>query len=234
VSKNAITINQLAVACRHFAEMRAAGVTENLAIRTLELFADVYAKLDVIGNASPHHVDQVKLWSVKARQLKNALPDAKPRDYFRVEHGTPRRGFAREVLALYRQHKLNEKTVKELVERHWKLAVITLDEDKHLNKTARTLMFNTPEERWRAAGIEFPPDIAATKKAVGGERKRYSDDMRITVKDEERAKKMHETSRRSQSFKSIKSGMTVGKYIENGGDRHDLNIMAKLGIVRLT
>jgi hypothetical protein len=39
-------------------------------------------------------------------------------------------------LALYRQHKLNEKTVKELVERHWKLAVITLDEDKHLNKTA--------------------------------------------------------------------------------------------------
>jgi hypothetical protein len=95
-------------------------------------------------------------------------------------------------------------------------------------------MFNTPEERWRAAGIEFPPDIAATKKAVGGERKRYSDDMRITVKDEERAKKMHETSRRSQSFKSIKSGMTVGKYIENGGDRHDLNIMAKLGIVSLT
>ena len=92
-------------------------------------------------------------------------------------------------------------------------------------------MFDTPEERWRAAGIEFPPDITTTRKAVREERKRYSDDMKITVNDEERAKKMHETSRRSQSFKSIKSGITVGKYIDNGGDRHDLNVMAKLGIV---
>ena len=120
MSKNAITIDQLRIACRHVEEMRAAGVTENLAIRTLELFADVYAKLRVVGNASPHHVDEVKLWSVKARQLRNAKPDAKPRDNFRVEHGTPRRGFAREVLALYRKDKLNERTIKELVKRHWK------------------------------------------------------------------------------------------------------------------
>ena len=159
MSKNAITIDQLRIACRHVEEMRAAGVTENLAIRTLELFADVYAKLRVVGNASPHHVDEVKLWSVKARQLRNAKPDAKPRDNFRVEHGTPRRGFAREVLALYRKDKLNERTIKELVKRHWKLAVITLDEDQHLNKTARSQMFDTPEERWRKAGIEFPSDI---------------------------------------------------------------------------
>ena len=115
MSRNAITINQLKIACRHFEEMKAGGVTDNLAIRTLELFADVYAKLHVIGNASPNHVDHVRLWSVKARQLKNALPDAKPRDHFRVEHGTPRRGFARKIFELYQKDKLNENTVRELV-----------------------------------------------------------------------------------------------------------------------
>ncbi len=36
------------------------------------------------------------------------------------------------------------------------LAVITLDEDQRLNKYARSPMFDTPEERWREAGIEFP------------------------------------------------------------------------------
>jgi hypothetical protein len=111
--------------------------------------------------------------------LQNAIPDAKPRDYFRVEHGTPRRGFAREILKLYGTDELNEKAVKELVDRRWKLAVITLSEDQHLNKTARSQMFPTPEERWRAAGMEFPLDMTTTtKKAVGGERKRYSDDMK--------------------------------------------------------
>ena len=36
------------------------------------------------------------------------------------------------------------------------LAGITLDEDQRLNKYARSPMFDTPEERWREAGIEFP------------------------------------------------------------------------------
>jgi hypothetical protein len=58
MSKNAVIVNQLKLACRHVEEMIAAGVTENLAIRTLELFADMYAKFKVIGNTSPHHVNR--------------------------------------------------------------------------------------------------------------------------------------------------------------------------------
>jgi len=154
-SRNAVTIDHLALACRHLEEMIAAGVTENGAIRTLELFADVYAKCYKGGSATPHHVDQVDLWSVKARRIRSRMPDAKPRDYFRVEHGTPRRGFARKVLELYRKDKLSAKTMAKLVERYWKLAVITLEEDERLNKVARSKTFNTPEERWAAAGIWF-------------------------------------------------------------------------------
>ncbi len=132
-----------------------AGVTENLAIRTLELFADVYAKVQVIGNASPHHVKHVKLWPLKAKGLRLAIPDAKPRDYFRVEHGTPRRGFARKVLDLYPKNNLTTTTMDDLVEREYRLAVITLDEDRNLNRIARSTMFDTPEARWAKAGIEF-------------------------------------------------------------------------------
>ena len=135
--------------------MTAAGVTENLAIRTLEIFADVYAKLAVGGNASPHHVKQVGLWSRRARELSAAMPDAKPKDHFRVEHGTPRRGFARKVLALYRVGELTGAKLAGLVDSDYRLAVITLEEDARLNKVARSRMCGSPQERWAAAGIEF-------------------------------------------------------------------------------
>ena len=155
VSRNAIAIAQLKLACRHVEEMMAAGVTENLAIRTLELFADVYAKMHNGGTASPHHVGDVKLWSIEAQRLRNRMPNAKPRSHFRVEHGTPRRAFARAVLSLFQKNDLSRKTMSELIEREYKLAVITLKQDRHLNKVARSKRFDTPEERWAAAGIEF-------------------------------------------------------------------------------
>ena len=155
VSKNAITINQLNLACCHVEEMMVAGVTENMAIRTLELFANVYAKLLMGGSATPHHVNQVKLWSVKAKNLRKKMPDGKPKDLFRVEHGTPCRAFARKLFALYKKGKLDEKSMWKLVHRYWKLAVITLEEDQCLNKVARSRMFATPEKRWSAAGIKF-------------------------------------------------------------------------------
>ena len=128
----------------------------DLAIRTLELFADVYAKLLTGGSATPHHISQVKLWSHAALQRKAANPEAKPRDHFRVEHGTPRRAFARKVMELYRAEVLSEQTMDVLVNQLWKLAVITIDEDAKLNKVARSHAFETPEERWAAAGISFP------------------------------------------------------------------------------
>lgn len=73
----------------------------------------------------------------------------------RVEHGTPRRGFARKLLALYQKNELTAATMVELVDRDYRLAVITLEEDQYLNRIARSKMFDTPEERWAAAGIEF-------------------------------------------------------------------------------
>jgi hypothetical protein len=148
-------MDQLNLACRHVEEMMAAGMTENLAIRALELFADVYAKLLMGGSATPHHVDQFELWSVKAKHLRKKMPEGKPKDLFRVEHGTPRRAFARKAFALYEKGKLNEKSMRKLVHSYWKLAVITLEEDQRLNRVARSRMFDTPEKRWLAAGIKF-------------------------------------------------------------------------------
>jgi hypothetical protein len=155
MSVNGLTIDQLNLACCHVEEMMTAGVTENLAIRTLELFADVYAKLLMGGSPTPHHVSQVELWSVKARKLRKKMPNGKPKDLFRVEHGTPRREFARKALALYQKGRLNEKSMQRLVKRYWKLAVITLEEDQRLNKVARSKMYDTPEKRWSVAGINF-------------------------------------------------------------------------------
>jgi hypothetical protein len=148
-SKNSITIDQLKLACRHVEEMRAAGVTENLAIRTLELFADVYGQFYSAGTTTPHHVRKIKpeLWSIKAAKLRKSDPDAAGK-LLRVEHGTPRRAFARKILTLYLQNKLNEKTMAGLVCRDYRLAVVTLEEDQRLNKIARSAALDSPEERW--------------------------------------------------------------------------------------
>lgn len=154
-SKNDVTLEQLSLACQHAEQMLAAGVTENLAIRTLELFADVYAKLRSGRSATPHHVDQFDLWSVEARKVRLGSPSSRPGQDLRVEHGTPRRAFARMILDLHRRGDLNEDSVANLVDRFWKLAVITLDEDTKLNKVARSRAYATPEDRWAAAGIVF-------------------------------------------------------------------------------
>ena len=155
-SKNRITLTQLKLACRHVEELLAASVTENLAIRTLELFADVYAKMHTGGSATPHHVSQFDRWSSAALAVRRRDPEATPRDHYRVEHGTPRRTFARMVLDLHRRDQLDETRMHVLVETYWKIAVITVDEDARLNKIARSKSFPTPEERWAAAGIIFP------------------------------------------------------------------------------
>src|SRR5260370_24745056 len=153
MNKNRPTIQHLALACKHVDELIENGVTENLAIRTLELFADVYAKITHGGAATPHHVGQVPIaqWSVEARQHHIRNPNTPPRSYLRVEHGTPRRAFARKVMELYRSDNLSDQTMQDLSTRFWKLAVITLEEDTRLNKVARSKSFDTPDERWREA-----------------------------------------------------------------------------------
>ena len=103
----------------------------------------------------PRHVNQVNLWSVEAKKIRDRKPDAKPKDHFRVEHGAPRRPVARKVIGMYQDNNLNDEALNKLVRQHWRLAVITLEEDQRLNKIARSNMFDTPEERWAAAGIKF-------------------------------------------------------------------------------
>ena len=155
--KNSPTVEQVALACRHVDEMIAAGVTENLAIRTLELFTDVYANLLIYKKAGPHQVDKVPIsqWSLKARELRASQPTAKPRDYLRVEHGTPRRGLARKVLELAREEALSVTSLDATVTRYYKLAVITVEEDNLLNSLSRSEMLDSPESRWELAGIKF-------------------------------------------------------------------------------
>ena len=133
--------------------MMAAGVTENLAIRTLELFVDVYANLHT-GGSAPHHVDQVPLWSVKAKNcaMRFRMPNRVTTFAWNTAH---RKQFCTQILDLYRKDKLGARTMDKLAEKDYKLAVITLDEDTRLNKIARSREFDTPEERWAAAGIEF-------------------------------------------------------------------------------
>ena len=140
------------MACRHVDEMLKEGITENLAIRILELFVDVYSKLLNGGSATPHNAGQVEYWSLAAHKVKNHRPYGK---FVRVEHGAPRRGLARKVLDIYHKHKLDESEMNKLVKKHWKLAVITLEEDRRLNKIARSKMYKAPELRWKAAGIRF-------------------------------------------------------------------------------
>jgi hypothetical protein len=158
-SKNKLTTDQLKIACRHVRELIDAGVTENLAIRSLEQFADFYAKMHCGGSATPHHVRQVprRQWSVAAREEFERNPLAK----LRVEHGTPRRAFAKKVMDLFDNDNLTEDAMATLIKRFWKLAVITIEEDARLNRIARSRAADSPDERWRRAEISFEGDPEA-------------------------------------------------------------------------
>ena len=158
-SVNLITIPQLQLACRQYHQLLKAGISKNYAIRLLELFADQYAR-QYKGGAGRFNVlraRDIPLWSKAARKYKKGIVigKLKPRDYVRVEHGTPRRSFADKILVLYKKKKLTEKHVNSLVDNKWELAVITLKEDARLNKGFRTKALNTPRDRWRSVGIKF-------------------------------------------------------------------------------
>ncbi|MBX7133440.1 MAG: hypothetical protein K1X67_12270 [Fimbriimonadaceae bacterium] len=156
ISRNAITLDQIEAACRHVVELMSLGMTENLAIRNLEKFADTYAKVRIVGSASPDHVRQFELWSLAAlRWQAEENGDAVGR-CLRCEHGTPRRQFARLILQARERGELTQEWLDALCDSRWKVAVITVEEDARLTKLARSTLFDTPEDRWRAAAIEFP------------------------------------------------------------------------------
>lgn len=153
--KNLVSITQLKLACRHFHEMIEAGMTENFAIRTLELLANTYAKQRIVGIHAPDHVSHYDLWSAKAISAQRKNPGFPPGLYLRVEHGTPRRQFARYVIEAASRQILTEKWMNALCTRKWRVAVITHEEDKKLSKL-KNVIYPSPEKRWAAAGIKFP------------------------------------------------------------------------------
>lgn len=158
-SVNQINIKHLRLACRHYYEMRKAGITKNWAIRTLELFVDNYAR-QYTGGKGRFNVLRAKditLWSKKARKYKNGIIIGKLKagNLVRVEHGTPRRSFAEWVINLDEKGKLNSRSVNHLVDTKWELAVITLQEDGRLNESSRIKPFDSPRKRWASVGIKF-------------------------------------------------------------------------------
>ncbi len=155
MSKNTITIKQLKILCRHVKELRDAGFTENFAIRLLELCANTYAKEQIMGINAVDHADQFKLWSKAAIKARKAHPKLKYGRYLRIEHGTPRRGFARLILEKFGHRKLTKPWMDKLCNMKWKVAVITHEEDKYLNRLARSKLYASPEARWKAAKIKF-------------------------------------------------------------------------------
>lgn len=153
-SINAPTLDHVKLCCRHVVEMMDAGISENLAIRILELMTDNYAKFRVFNQCSPNHVDQFDHWSKAARKAKAANPKGKPGTFLTVEHGTPRRDFSRDVLAAYKAGKLTEKWMEKHCAAMWKIAVITHEENLRLNQL-KGKRFANPDARWDAAQIEF-------------------------------------------------------------------------------
>ena len=154
MSVNALSAEQLSLMCRHVDEAVSAGVSFNVAIRSLEIALDAFAKHRVYGNTSPLSANQIpeEQWSVAAKADRQMHPDRPFGEYLRVEHGTPRRALANLVLDLNRTVGLTTENLNALVDARWKIAVITLDEDRLLERSA---LHPIPGARRASAGIKF-------------------------------------------------------------------------------
>lgn len=91
---------------------------------------------------------------MRALEAKAANPNRPEGQYLRVEHGTPRRQFARMVLNGFQEGRMSEEWLNDLSDRMWRIAVVTVEEDRLLD---RSIDLGDPEARWRAVGIEFAP-----------------------------------------------------------------------------
>ena len=77
MSINKVTVKQLECACDFYCRMKELGATDNLAVRPLELLANIYAKYKVIGNTTPDRADQFNSWSKKALKVEEKDTKAK-------------------------------------------------------------------------------------------------------------------------------------------------------------
>jgi hypothetical protein len=58
------------------------------------------------------------------------------------------------VLARFKQGKLTKEWMDRHCDKKWKVAIITQEEDRRLNRLKDT-KFDSPDQRWAAAQIEF-------------------------------------------------------------------------------
>jgi hypothetical protein len=141
----------LVLGLEYAAKLRRSGLVQNFYTWELKHRIDCYYlgrnKLYAGPQGLPH--SQIDLWSVRA------LAEKDPRKRVR-EHGAPRTPFALMILELYLNGNLTEELVNEMMDFHYRVAVITKEEDARLNAIgARSKMYPTPDDRWAAAGIKI-------------------------------------------------------------------------------
>jgi hypothetical protein len=153
------------LALAYMKKLRDAGVTHN------KVHREIMFRIDGANNARKGHYSGAKgfnkstidLWSAKALAAFKKDPTVK----LRVEHGSPRTPFAQRIFNLYLRDKLTEKLFNKMLDEHYKLAVITLEEDKRISANGhRSVMHDTPDMRWKAAGIKIVDKRAIPKVKV--------------------------------------------------------------------
>jgi len=166
-STNEVSIEQLEMVCRHVIEQEDVQLSENYRMRLITLLADTYAKQREIGTTSPDSADMFRKWSIEAIRVwdEASKEDKNPKygkpkygKYVRNEHGYGKNMFARRVVQAYENAggSLTRRAMNKLVKEYWRVAVISLEEDKRLDRTNKEEL--PAEERWEKAGILFGPD----------------------------------------------------------------------------
>jgi hypothetical protein len=146
----------LILGLEYAAKLRESGMVQNFYTWELKHRIEAYylGRNELYAGPNGIPYEQIDLWSEKALEsYSRKKEDA--RNLVR-EHGAPRTPFSAMVLDLYMSGNLSEKVMNDILDLHYKLAVITKEEDKQLNAIrARSKLYPSPEERWAAASINI-------------------------------------------------------------------------------
>jgi hypothetical protein len=134
-----ITYEQLMLTLKTYHELLDAGLSRNWCGRTLFMVIDIYASQSIRGLPIP------------VSKAAHGLPKSQ----CRYEHGTPMSAIITMFIEAYKANKLTKESSLEIA-KLWRVAHITLEEDKRLNASGlRSKAMNLPHERWSQVGIEF-------------------------------------------------------------------------------
>ena len=145
----------LVLGLEYAAKLRETGMLRNYYLWELkhELRTYHFGRNELYAGPNGVPYDQIDLWSERALEEYSRTKSTRN---FVKEHGTPRTPFAMKILDLYLSGNLTEEAINNNMDYYYKLAVVTKDEDRQLNAIgARSEMYETPNERWAAAGIKL-------------------------------------------------------------------------------